>query len=202
MKKKFLDYSIKKIVKKNRSLSEMELSEIRYGLESFYLITTKTIIIIFTSLLLNITIEMLLLLLFFNIVRLTGFGLHLSNSWLCLLFSSCIFLVLPILAKLIIIPILIKYLLFILSIILIYIYAPSDTEKRPLLNHEKRKKLKHLTLISVFILNIISIVLKNHILSNLIIFGIYIEIFTLLPITYMLFNLKYNNYIAYIKEYN
>ena len=197
MKEKFLNYALSSIHTYYPNYNDEKLAELRYGLEGFYLSISKMIIIIALSLILGIFKEMLIMLVIFNILRTTGFGLHATKSWICLLSSSTIFLIFPMLAKIVEIPQTIKIILAIISIICIYLYAPADTKKRPLIKKKKREIYKFITTISCIGLNIIALSIKNNILSNLIIFGIYTEVFMILPITYRVFHLSYNNYKNY-----
>ena len=130
MKNKFLNYAINTIHINNPSYNDTKLAEIRYGLEGIYLSITKLIIIFLLAILLNILKEMIFMLIIFNILRTTGFGLHATKSWICLVSSSVIFLGGPLLAKIIIINNLLKTILSITSVILIYKYAPADTKKK------------------------------------------------------------------------
>ena len=95
------------------------------------------------------------------------------------------------------IPLIIKVILFIPLTVLIGIFAPADTEKRPLINKKKRKIYKILSIIISIIYMTIAIVIKNNILSNCFIFAIVIQIIIMLPITYKIFGVSYNNYKAY-----
>ena len=202
MKNKFLNYAINTIHINNPSYNDTKLAEIRYGLEGIYLSITKLIIIFLLSILLNILKEMIFMLIIFNILRTTGFGLHATKSWICLVSSSVIFLGGPLLAKIIIINNLLKTILSITSVILIYKYAPADTKKRPLIKEKKRNIYKFITTIKCIILNIFIIFIKNNIITNLIILGIYAEVIVILPKTYKLFNMPYDNYKNYKPLYD
>ncbi len=197
MKNMFLNFSTNLIKKYYPNYDEIKIAELRYGLEALYLTITKMIIIFILAVFFNIVKEMLLLLIIFNILRTTGFGLHATKSYICLISSSITFIGLPLISKYIVIPIYIKLFLAIVSIYLIYKYAPADTKKRPLINKKKRNNLKIITTINTIILNIIAIIIKDYYLSNLFIFGIWIEIFLISPFAYNLFHLSYNNYKNY-----
>ena len=198
MKQNVLGYCLNLISDTRPDIDDIKLDEIRYGLEAIYITLTKTVVIFTLAIILNIFKEMFLLLLFFNILRTTGFGLHATKGWICLLSSSLVFIFLPFISKIITIPLLIKSLLGIGAIILVFIYAPADTIKRPIINKNRRAIYKSITTISCIILSFLSIMINDNTLSNLIIFGIYIEIILILPITYKMFNLSYNNYLNYI----
>lgn len=202
MKKRFLDYSLKLITSNNPNLSNEKKDELRYGLEGFYLTITKTVFIFGLSYLIGIFKEMFLMLLFFNILRTTGFGLHAKKSWMCWVSSTILFIFLPLISRYIVFPIYLKYVLGILSVILIFMYTPADTEKHPLINKRKRIILKIISTALCTILVICSIIIKNETIDTLIIFAIYTEISLILPITYQLFHLKYNNYKSHILKNN
>jgi accessory gene regulator protein AgrB len=44
--------------------------------------------------------------------------------------------------------------------------------------------------------------IKNNTISNLFLFSVYTEIIMILPFTYHLFHLPYNNYKNYVMSYN
>lgn len=200
MKQKFLNYSLSLIHTYYPEYDDVKLAELRYGLEGFYLSVSKLIVIFGLALIFGIFKEMLIMLVIFNILRTTGFGLHATKSWICLLSSSSIFLIFPLIAKFVTIPFIAKLLLAIVSIVCIFLYAPADTKKRPIIKKKKREMYKFITTISCIGLNIFALIIKNSILSNLIIFGIYTEVIMILPITYKLFHLSYNNYENYILQ--
>lgn len=197
MKKRFLEYSLQTIKKYHPDYDDIQMDEMRYGLEGFYLTITKSIIIFAIAIIFNVFSEMLLMLIVFNILRKTGFGLHANKSWSCLLSSSIVFILLPILAKMIAIPFYCKVILCVIAIILIYQYAPADTSKHPLIYADRRKKYKIITTINCFILICGLLWIPNETASNLMLFGIYNEIVLILPITYRLFHLSYNNFETY-----
>ena len=133
MKKKILDSIRKSIVKQYPNYDKDKIDEIMYGLEGIYLTITKTIIIFIIAFILGIQKELLFLLLAFNFIRLFAFGMHANNSITCLIFSSSLFLGGSAAIKYININNYILYFLFLISFILICIFAPSDTVKRPLI---------------------------------------------------------------------
>ncbi len=196
MKKFVLNYCLKIIKQNNSDISEVKLEEIKYGLEGIYLTLTKTIFIFLITYVLGIFKEMIIMLFTFNILRTTGFGMHAKYSWQCWISSIIFFIICPFIAQYIVIPIYIKILLCSLAITLIFIYSPADTIKHPLINHKKRMLWKYITTINTIILVFISLFLNNNI-SNLVVFGIYIEVILINPITYKLFKLPYNNYKRY-----
>lgn len=197
MKEKFLNCALSSVKRYYPQDDDIKLEEIRYGLEGFYLSITKMIVITILAFILGVFKEMLIMLIVFNILRTTGFGLHATKSWICLLSSAIVFLFLPIIAKTLEIPQIIKSILTIVSIICVFLYAPADTKKRPLIKKRKRDIYKFITTVSCILLSILCVTIKDTTLSNLILFGIYTEVIIILPFTYRIFNLSYNNYKNY-----
>lgn len=197
MKNRFLNHAIKIIHRYNPTYDEVKLAELRYGLEAVYLTVTKLVVIFLVALILGIFEEMIVMLIIFNILRTTGFGLHATKSWICLLSSTSVFIIFPFLSTIFTTPIYVKYIFGFASTLLIFLYAPADTAKRPLIHKKRRIVYKTITSINCIILNLISILINNSILSNLILFGILTEIILILPLTYKIFNLSYNNYKNY-----
>lgn len=197
MKKLIINKCMELVTTYNKDLSQRDIDKIKYGLEGLYLTITKLIFIIIVSIILGIWKETLLLIIIFNGIRLTAFGVHAKRSIDCLISSTLFFILFPIICIKLTIPLIVKVILFIPLTILIGIFAPADTEKRPLINKKKRKIYKILSIIISIIYMTIAIVIKNNILSNCFIFAIVIQIIIMLPITYKIFGVSYNNYKNY-----
>lgn len=197
MKKLIINKCMELVTTYNKDLSQRDIDKIKYGLEGLYLTITKLIFIIIVSIILGIWKETLLLILIFNGIRLTSFGVHAKRSIDCLISSTLFFILFPIICIKLTIPLIVKIILFIPLTVLIGIFAPADTEKRPLINKKKRKIYKMLSIMISIIYMTIAIVIKDNTLSNCFIFAIVIQIIIMLPITYKLFGVSYNNYKTY-----
>lgn len=197
MKKLIINKCMELVTTYNKDLSQRDIDKIKYGLEGLYLTITKLIFIIIVSIILGIWKETLLLILIFNGIRLTAFGVHAKKSIDCLISSTLFFILFPILCIKLTIPLIVKIILFIPLTVLIGIFAPADTEKRPLINKNKRKIYKMLSIMISIIYMTIAIVIKDNTLSNCFIFAIVIQIIIMLPITYKIFGVSYNNYKNY-----
>ena len=185
MKKLIINKCMELVTTYNKDLSQRDIDKIKYGLEGLYLTITKLIFII------------IVLIIIFNGIRLTAFGVHAKRSIDCLISSTLFFILFPIICIKLSIPLIVKVILFIPLTVLIGIFAPADTEKRPLINKKKRKIYKMLSIIISIIYMTIAIVIKDNTLSNCFIFAIVIQIIIMLPITYKLFGVSYNNYKTY-----
>lgn len=197
MKKLIINKCMELVTTYNKDLSQRDIDKIKYGLEGLYLTITKLIFIIIVSIILGIWKETLLLIIIFNGIRLTAFGVHAKRSIDCLISSTLFFILFPIICIKLTIPLIVKIILFIPLTVLIGIFAPADTEKRPLINKKKRKIYKMLSIMISIIYMTIAIVIKDNTLSNCFIFAIVIQIIIMLPITYKIFGVSYNNYKTY-----
>lgn len=202
MKKKFLEFSMNSVKKKFPNYSEEKLEEIEYGLEAVYITITKTVVIFGLALILGIFKDVFLLLLFYNIVRTTAFGMHAKKSSHCYIISIIFFIGGGIICKYLDINFYIKLVAGIIAFICIIKYAPADTYKRPLINAKKRKKYKIITIIISIVYLILIVVFKNYAISEYIFMGLLDATLMIHPLVYRMFQLPYNNYKNYNVSYN
>jgi len=186
----------------NGSYSKDDLEKIRYGLECIYIFITKGIVIFTIAYFLGILKHALFFVATYGMLRSFACGLHATKSWICMVSSILIFIIIPYLCKILIINKFIRLTLMAISTILIYIYAPADTKKRPIINKNKRKRLKIISTCIAIIYIIISLYVKKNFILNSLMFGLILETFMILPMTYKTFKLPYNNYINYLKSHN
>lgn len=177
---------------------EDRLDEIRYGLEATYLSITKLVVILFASFLLGIFKESIILLVLFNFLRLTGFGLHATKSWMCWVSSSITFLLVPFFCKSLVLP---NYILVAISVVCLInflLYAPADTVKRPLIHKKRRLLYKVGTVLIASLYIVLIFITKDTFLQNSLASAMLIEGALINPYIYKLFNLPYNNYKSYV----
>jgi len=177
--------------------NQEQLEKIQYGLEAIYLSLTKVFVIIILSIILNIFYETLALLLFFNLLRFTGFGLHASKSWGCWISSVPTFIGLPLVCKHMTLSEYILIFIAVFSLINFLLFAPADTKKRPLIRKKRRIIYKVLTCFTGLIYLIVILYSKNDFIKNTLSFAMLIESLLINPLTYKLFNTTYNNYKHY-----
>lgn len=199
MVKNFVVNSSMNLIKDLNKYDKIQLEKIKYGIESIYLTITKFVIITLISLLLGLQKEMLLLLILFNILRITAFGVHASKSIYCWISSSIAFIGIPFICKNIIFSNITYIILPIICLLCFILYAPADTVKRPLINQKKRKIYKFFSITLCIIYLIMIIILKNILFKNLLMFSLILESILILPITYKVFKLPYKNYLNHKK---
>lgn len=202
MKTKILNYCMKVVQKNYPDYDNDKIEIIRYGLEGIYLTFTKIVVLFTLSLILDKFKNLLLLLLFYNVIRFSAFGLHAKKSSQCLIMSTVLFIGGIYLCDYINIPLLLKSFLCIVCILLIARYAPADTEKRPLINKKKRQRFKIISLLSSMIFSILIVLFADSYISNYLLVGMIEATLMILPISYKLFNLSYDNYKKYGFNFN
>lgn len=196
MRNKVISYCMN-IIKKNENYSTTKLEEIKYGLEGLYLQITKILILILMSIILNMTKEFFIFLGIYTVIRCTSFGLHATKSWICLVSSILIFIGMPLICKYLILSTYFKLILGIILILFIYINAPADTIKRPIVNRKRRLFFKYISTIIAIIFVYMSILINVNFLSNCFIFSLMVQSFMISPLVYKIFRLPYNNYLKY-----
>lgn len=199
--KKFIINNCMNYIKKYNNYDEVKLKEIEYGLVSIYLTFSKIIIISIIALILGMFKEMIIFMIFFNILRTTGFGLHATKSWICLLSSIIIFIGFPLVCINLNINVYLKIVICCLCTILMYKNAPADTHKKPIVNKKRRLIYNMISTVFAIIFSFIAILIDNQFISNCLVFSLILENLLISPTIYKLFKLPYNNYITYLKEH-
>lgn len=181
---------------KYQSISDYDKKKVKYGLEGLYLTITKMVLLTILALLLNMFKEFILVVVFFNVIRYTGFGFHAEKSYQCLLFSTFNFIAIPFLLLHIQLSDFFVYTICAICIFHYLLFAPADTKKRPLSNKRKRIIRKIITVMIGFIYTLMIILLNNTYWTSIILSAMIIQAIIISPLIYRLFNQPYNNYKA------
>ena len=193
MKQVFLNKSLTFVTKYNK-FSEEDLIKLKYGLEGLYLTITKILIILALSFIFKIFKEVIILLFLFNFLRYFGFGFHAKKSSECLIFSIICFVIFPLAFLNIQISKLWFLSIGIICTIILFLFAPADTEKRPFPKTKKKLFRKIMTTFLSIVYLLIALLINNNTLSTLLFLAIIIESIFVNPLTYKVLNQPYNNY--------
>ncbi len=191
MKEVFLKHSLQ-LITANREWDEESLEKIRYGLEGIYLTIVKLVILLALAIILNIERLFLINLVFFNILRFFAFGVHARNSTQCLITSTVMFIIFPILSTSIDFPLPVQIIIASICVLLFLLYAPADTHKRPQKNRKKRQTRKAFAVTIAIVYVLLIIMLKD--LSQIILCSLMTETIMILPITYRILGVPYKNH--------
>lgn len=196
MKQKFLNYAMNSI-KRNNDFNETKLAELKYGLEAFYMLTSKMLVLFGIALILKLQKELILFILLYSPLRGFGFGFHANSSLECWLISIPIFTIIPFLAHSFIIPTIIVQIIILLSTISFLFFAPADTKYKPLINTKKRLINKSLLVIVSIIYLFLTLFIKNSLIINTLMFACLWQAICVNPLLYKLFKQPFNNYKTY-----
>lgn len=186
------------VIKKYNNFDDDKLAVIKYGLESIYILITKTIIILLVSYLLGLLKQTVIFLVCYNFIRIPSFGLHATKSWICLVSSLLIFIILPFICTVITIPMYLKIIIGLIGLAFIIKNAPADTYKRPIISKKRRMFFKVCSSIVTITMILFSLFIEDQFLANSLLFSIILQCFMISPTVYKFFKLPYNNYKRYV----
>ena len=191
-------------IRKNMPEIDDERAEvINYGLQLLIGEIPKTAIIILISYLLGVLELTVLALLAMLPYRTVSGGVHLNTNIGCIIATSLFYTGNAVLSKYLILEKSLQYILtfstWLVSMVMIKLYAPADTEAVPILRKKERKIKKVLSYIIMTITLTISLFVKNTTISNILLFGILFQTITITRFMYKITGNKYG-YEEYIKN--
>lgn len=187
MKDKVVD-SLMISIKNNNNFDSVKLEEIRYGFLGLYTLITKTTVIILISLILGFFKQFIIFFLFYTLLRSVGFGAHAKTNMQCWLFSTLLLIGLPYLITKINFSANTVFIVWVICFVNFLIFAPADTEKRPIIS-KKRKLIFKILVLSLSLLYL-GLLIKFNSLSNLILASMTLEGILVNPIGYKLMGQK------------
>lgn len=201
---KFCDWLTEKVKAKVEDIDEEKELVINFGIRLIFGELPKILILFIIGFLLDIGWYTLLLFALIAPYRSFTGGFHLKTHTGCMITTTIMYILPIILAKYIqinqnIILYILATLIGIFSIIIIAKYAPADTENMPILSKRERKSKKIKSYISLVILLAIILFNPDYIISYMLIYGIFLQNLTVLPISYKLTKNKYG-YEVYTEE--
>lgn len=188
MKEKVVDNIMNNIRNNNSNLSSVKLEEIRYGLSGLYSLFTKTSVVILLAIIFNIFKEFIIFLIFYGLLRGVGYGCHAKTNLQCWIFSTVLLIGIPLIFTNTHISNNIKIIIWSILFINFLVFAPADTEKRPMINKIRKLKFKSAILLLSFIY--LYLIIKFHNIGNLIIAGMILEGILVNPLGYILMGQK------------
>lgn len=201
---KFCDWITEKIKAKVSDIDEEREMVINFGVRLIFGELPKIMLLFIIGFLLKMGWQTLLLFLLIAPYRSFTGGIHLKTHIGCMVTTSILYLGPIILTKYF--QISYDFVLYILaftvtifSTIIITKYAPADTENVPILSKKEIKSRKIKSYISLTILLIIIIFSPEKNISYMIVYAIFLQNLTILPISYKLTNNKHG-YEVYTQE--
>lgn len=196
MVKKICMFLVNRIKKEMPDISSEREEAIEYGLELIVGELPKMILLVVIAFILKI--GWLVICAYFTMLpyKITAGGFHLKTHIGCTIGTLIIYYGNVLLSQRIIIePIHIKYTviiaLWIISIIMISLYAPADTINLPILRRKERRLKKILAYIFMTVTLVFALIIKNNTISNILIFDTLIETLCITKIAYKLTKNQY-----------
>ena len=203
MIEKFCNQILKRMRKKMPEMTDEKAEIILYGLQLIIGEIPKVFLLFVVSFLLGIGWYMVFAYIVIMPYRAVSGGFHLHTHIGCIL-GSCIFFYGNIfISKFLVLNNNQRYILVALTLIfgllMVSMYAPADTESLPIISKKERKKKKILSYITLVVTLGISLVVKEEILSNILIVGVLMQTMLITRLAYKLTNNKYG-YEEYAKQ--
>ncbi len=192
---KFCTFLVNKMRKEMPDIDDERAEVITYGLQLIIGEIPKFFITLIIAYFLGVLKLTLLTLLVVMPYRATSGGFHLRTHVGCIVSTTLFYCGVPILAKNINLAQNIEYIvalgIWVFGMIMIKLYAPADTENVPILRKSERKQKQTLSYIMFTTGIIIAIIIKNSVISNILLFGYFIQSIMITRIAYKLTGSKY-----------
>lgn len=178
------------------ALTEDDIEIALYGMEVIYSLLTKTLLFFIISIAFGWQYEFLTVSLLLATVRASSFGFHAEKEINCYILSFITIFGTIYIAKNFMFNIVFTVIVCLISILANLLYAPADTEKRPLLNARIRTILKICSTITASFFSLIAIINVGF-MSQAIVCILSINALNISPILYKIFKRRYRNYEYY-----
>lgn len=200
------EYIIDNFLYKGENISGDQREIMNFGMTRILEDIPKYVAIFFISLFLNILPLVGIVLLVTIAYKTFVGGAHARTNISCFISSSVMFLAPVLISKYIEFNNVATYVIYFLTLLssayIILRIAPGDTEEIPILNKDKRLKLKIMASISFAILYIISIfIIKDKIISNIILLTMLFINLAATNVAYKLFKCKHSYESDEFKQY-
>ena len=191
-----------RIRKEMPDINDERAEVINYGLQLIIGEIPKLIIIITIAYILKVLDLSILVLILLLPYRTVSGGVHLQSHLGCIVATSVFYIGNAVLSKYIVLTKTVEYIItgivWMFSMIMIKLYAPADTEEVPILRKKERTTKKILSYIVMTLSLIASLIIKNTVISNLLLFGVLFQTVAITRLMYKITGNKYG-YEEYIK---
>lgn len=187
------DWLLKKIMEKDATIDEEKSEIIYYGLQNLVGELPKGFFILLVAWLCGVFKLVLMGTVVFLVYRAFAGGVHLKTHLSCFLVSTFLVVGGTIFAKEFLYEntFLVYTILGIFNFALAALYAPADTENRPIMKESQRNRQKIESVIMVGLIYLIStFIIKNHVISNIFMYMITVESLMITPFAYKIFKNK------------
>lgn len=184
-----------KIRKEMPEMDDEKAEVINYGLQNIIGEIPKTFLVLIIAYFLGIWKETLITFLLLIPYKNASGGFHLKTHLGCILGTTIFYCGIPFLSKVVILSGILKYMIiafiWVFGMIMIRLYAPADTENVPILTKKDRKRQQIISYITFSIGMLVAGIIQYHMISNILIFGYFLQTLMITKLAYRLTNNKY-----------
>nr|MBP3681043.1 accessory gene regulator B family protein [Clostridia bacterium] len=176
---KFCEYLTNKIRKNMPEVDDERAEVIKYGLQLLVGEVPKIFIMMGIAWALGILKLTLICFCMMLPYRMYSGGFHLKTHLGCIIGTSIMYTGNAFVSQLFVIPVMwkivVSVILWVFAIIMIYLYAPADTEDVPVIAKRERKKRKVISYVVVSVMLVCGCVVQNAVISNMLIVGVLLQ---------------------------
>lgn len=192
---KICDYLTNKIRLESPEIDDERAEVINYGVHLIVGEIPKIFIIMGIAYLLGVLDLTILSFLLVLPYRAASGGFHLKTHIGCILGSILFYCGIGLLGKYLILGTIAKYIvtfcIWLFGMIMVKLYAPADTENVPIISKSERKKKRMLSYIALTVSIVVSLIIKDPVISNIIVYGMLFQSISITRLAYKLTNNKY-----------
>ncbi len=176
---KFCEYLTNKIRKNMPEVDDERAEVIKYGLQLLVGEVPKIFIMMGIAWALGILKLTLICFCMMLPYRMYSGGFHLKTHLGCIIGTSIMYTGNAFVSQLFVIPVMwkivVSVILWLFAIIMIYLYAPADTEDVPVIAKRERKKRKVISYVVVSVMLVCGCMVQNAVISNMLIVGVLLQ---------------------------
>lgn len=184
-----------KIRKEMPEIDNEKAEIINYGLQNIVGEIPKTFLVLIIAYFLGILQETLITFLVLIPYKNASGGFHLKTHLGCVIGTTTFYCGIAILSKYVILIGIFKYIMIAIvwffGMFMIKLYAPADTENVPILKQKDRKRLQMISFLTFSVGLLIAAIINYSVISNIIIFGYFLQTLTITKLAYRITNNKY-----------
>lgn len=177
---------------KLKDIDDKKAEIINFGIKSLVSEFSKTVILLAAAYALGMLNYIIIAIVSFGTYRIFAGGFHAKTHLGCLSVNSTMLFSIVYISF--IVETYFNYIfiiIFLFNCIIIYLYAPADVEEKPIISKKLRRKLRFQSFVAMSVIFIVSIIMVDRVIANILILSTFFESLTLLPISYRLMKCRH-----------
>jgi accessory gene regulator B len=177
---------IYQVLSKGQDLTRLEDIKLEFGIRIWMTNLSKLVLFLPLALVFNTVIESIIAISGFMFLRKHAFGIHAGSAISCFTLTSATMILGVWALKAISVDPLILMIIALMSLICIFKYAPQETKKTKMYLDKSYLRNKYLATLKVLVIIMGCMLFGFNGFSKYLIYGVFVETITVLPITYKL----------------